>query len=401
MQADLLKKRSLQVFFGILFLSVVVLAYHLRSIFNPLLLSLLLAYIANPAVNKIEKWGIGRVTTISCIYVLLMAALSFSFLVIVPLIGDEVSILYQKTFVGDSFLDENKNNIADEKETVVRDLDSDGKYDPSYVNVILAWMKKDIEEWNTKHPNKQIALGDILDELSKPENLQKIFAQSPKTIVWAQQIWSHFFILLSYLVFVPVYTFFLLRSLNNIRDTIFSYLPKQKKNEVRQILQSIHLAVSSFFRGKLLICVIKAILTWAVLQLFGVKFALLFGLIQGVASVVPFMVLIVGLIPNMVIVALESDSSLLGPLLGLFCLYMFIEGIEGVLLTPMIMGKETGMHPLTVILSLLVGGELFGVFGLILAIPFASALKILLRELVLPGIGYAFGHNILVEKVDS
>ena len=141
-------------------------------------------------------------------------------------------------------------------------------------------------------------------------------------------------------------------------------------------MHRIHLAVSGFFRGKLIICIIKGILTWICLELMRVKYPLIFGGIQAVASIVPFLVLVVGMVPNIILVVLDLGCSW-PHILGIFTMYAVIECIEAFLLTPWIMGQETELHPLTIILSLLVGGELFGLFGLIVAIPLCTTIKIL------------------------
>jgi predicted PurR-regulated permease PerM len=177
-----------------------------------------------------------------------------------------------------------------------------------------------------------------------------------------------------------------LQALPGIWKTIYDYLPHTRRDAILITLGHIHRAISAFFRGKLIICLIKGFLTWGILELMGVRYSLIFGGIQAVASIVPFLVLAVGMLPNLLLVFLEmSGSPGMGYyLFGIVVLYFTIESVEGFVLTPWIMGKETGMHPLTIILALLVGGKLFGLFGLILAIPMATTLKILAQELILP-----------------
>lgn len=115
----------------------------------------------------------------------------------------------------------------------------------------------------------------------------------------------------------------------------------------------------------------------------GLEYSLIFGGVQMIASIVPFLVLLVGFVPNLIIVLLEVGVA--WPyLIGIIFMYGVIEALEGFVLTPWVMKQETGLHPLTVILTLLVGGRLFGLFGLIMAIPICTTLKILSEEFLLP-----------------
>ncbi len=380
-------KKSLQIFgfiiFAILFL---VVAYDLRAIFNPVLLSLLLAYILNPIVTFLERKHIPRPITIFSIYILLTGLIVLCVMLVLPLIGAEISYLYEKSFIGDQFTDANKNGEYDSGEEIIRDIDNNKVYNPAYSAVFLKWAKEQVVLWNNAHPNQTLDWEFIRSQINK-ETLEQfggtIFFISKNTILTAFKTVLGIFSMLSYFILLPLYIFFLLNSLNDIKDTLHSFLPAKQREKIIYILHRIHLSLSCFFRGKLIICLLKAILTWGCLEMFEFRYALIFALIQFIASIVPFLVLLVGMIPNMVLVFLDygMDWKLL---VGLLVIYSIIEGLESFLLTPAIMGKETGLHPLTVILSLLIGGKIFGLFGLIMSIPLCNTLKILGEEFLLP-----------------
>ena len=368
-------------------IGILAMAYHLRSIFNPVLLSLLLAYILNPIANFFETIKVRRTLTLFLIYILLVSIITIIFFFLIPLIGVEVNYLYEKTFLGDEFIDANADNDWNKGELLTRDIDKDGVYQPSYIQVLIGWLKQGIKKWNDRNPDQKLEWQVVLGHLANKDAIRELgetfFDVSKITWVAAFKTIGSLFALLSYFVLLPLYTFFLLRSLNDIRDTMYAYLPGAHKQVIIQILQRIHNAVSAFFRGKLIICILKGFLTWGVLELMGVKYALIFGAIQMVASIVPFLVLLVGMMPNLILVALDMGMS--WPyLFGVVVLYSAVEALEGFILTPWVMRQETGLHPLTVILSLLVGGKLFGLFGLIIAIPLCNTLKILGQEFILP-----------------
>ena len=348
---------------------------------------MLLAYILNPIANFFERIKVRRALTIFLIYILLVSTIAIIFLFLIPLIGVEANYLYEKTFFGDDFVDADANGDWTKGELLTRDIDKDGVFQPSYIQRLIGWLKEGIKKWNERNPNQKIEWQAVLGHLTNKDAIRELgetfFDVSKKTWIATFKTIGNLFMLLSYFILLPLYTFFLLRSLNDIRSTIYDYLPGAQKPKIVQILNRIHRAVSAFFRGKLIICILKGFLTWGILELMGVKYALIFGGIQAIASIVPFLVLLVGMVPNLILAAL--DMGVAWPyLIGILLLYSAVEGLEGFVLTPWVMRQETGLHPLTVILSLLIGGKLFGLFGLIIAIPLCNTLKILGQEFILP-----------------
>ncbi len=381
-------KKALQIL-GLLLVAfaLLVFIYSLKSIFNPVLLSFVIAYILNPLPTFLERCHIPRTLSIFSLYLLLTALIVFIFILLIPLIAGEVSYLYEKAFVGDHFQDTNGNQQWDEGEVILHDLDGNDKYDQPYFAIFIEWLKAKVGKWNAEHPTQPIDWVFIREQVLNKESVESVgkmlLAFSKTTLLTAFNTMMGMFWLLSYLILLPLYTFFLLQGMNNIRDTVYGYFPGNQRDVIIRILQRIHIALSSFFRGKLIICFLKGFLTWACLEMLGLRYSLIFGAIQMVASIVPFLVLLVGMGPNLFLVFLDQGFHF-PYLIGIVIIYSILEGLESFVFTPLIMGKETGMHPLTLILSLLIGGELFGLFGLIMAIPLCNTLKILAQEFLLP-----------------
>jgi predicted PurR-regulated permease PerM len=342
--------------------AILVMVYELRSIFNPVLLAFVIAFIFNPVVELLEKLQMGRTFAVFVTYLLICGVIIATVLILIPLIGVQMNILYEKAFVGDATT-------------------------PSYLAKVLEVAEKGVQKWNEHYPQHKLEVKFLINQLADKKGIQDVaqtlFELSITTLGTAfETLWSMFWVV-SYIVLLPIYTFFLLQSMPKIWETIDHYLPRRRRDAILRTTSHVHMAISCFFRGKLIICLAKGLLTWLSLELMGIKFSLLFGVIQTIASIVPFLVLAVGLVPNIILILLEIGIS--WPyLIAIFFLYFTIEGIEGFVLTPWIMGKETGLHPLTVILSLLIGGRLFGLFGLIMAIPITTTLKILAQETVSP-----------------
>ncbi|MEK7867299.1 MAG: AI-2E family transporter [Planctomycetota bacterium] len=387
-----MQKRSKNIWILLLVFTVLLfVAYRARAVLNPFLLAFLLAYILYPLVEWLERKRIHRTFTIMALYVVGLGAVATVLFVGLPLVVDEGVSLWRSTFQGDGFVDENKDGVWQKGEKVRPDLDRDRRWDPSYLSRAETWTKRKIEGWNAAHPDKPVEASTLLEKMNVllKENTDSAAETGARITTWVAETTtsalSAGWALLQYAILVPLYMFFLLRGMNSIREAAYAHLPGRQREQFVHVLHRIHLAMSSFFRGKVLICLAKGVLTAIGLALLDVRLPLLFGLIQAVSSLVPFVVLIVGWLPAIIFVLLDMGMSW-GTILGVTAVYLVVEGLEGFVLTPYILGKETGLHPVVLILSLLVGGELFGMFGLIMAVPIVSILKILGQEYLLPPI---------------
>ncbi len=185
---------------------------------------------------------------------------------------------------------------------------------------------------------------------------------------------------------VPIYSFFLLLGMPKIRNFIKAYLPTRHKTQIIRITRDIEKVVSAFFRGRLLICLICALVGCAgffVIGLFGVHvpYGMLWGIGLGLATAIPLAGLLF-IIPAVALTMIQPNAGL-HDLLAVLAVYGVVQGLEACLI-PLIMGREVELHPVMLIVALLLCGKLLGVLGLILAVPIAASLRILLREYFWP-----------------
>ncbi len=185
---------------------------------------------------------------------------------------------------------------------------------------------------------------------------------------------------------VPIYAFFLLLGMPRIRGFIKDYLPARQKAQVIRITREIEKVVSAFFRGRLLICVICALvgcIGFLAIGLFGVHvpYGMLWGIGLGLATAIPLAGLLF-IIPAVALTMIQPGAGL-PDLLAVLAVYGVVQGLEACLI-PLIMGREVELHPVMLIVALLLCGKLLGVLGLILAVPIAASLRILLREYFWP-----------------
>ena len=153
-----------------------------------------------------------------------------------------------------------------------------------------------------------------------------------------------------------------------------------------RIIHDIEQVVAAFFRGRLIVCFICAVLVWIGFALIGVPYAAVFGLLIGLATAIPLAGLLF-LVPAVLLTVLDGGDALLLRVSMVLAVYGVVQTLEMTVLTPTIMGREVELHPVLLIASLIFLGNLLGVFGLILAVPIAATARILSREFILPRLG--------------
>lgn len=172
---------------------------------------------------------------------------------------------------------------------------------------------------------------------------------------------------------------YLLIDLPKMRDAAKDLLPVKYKDDILRVLKAIDRDVHAFFRGQLLVALALGVIYSVGLLISGVDFALIIGPVAGMANMVPYLGIVVGMGPAILMVLL--DFSWL-KLVGAVLTFVIGQTIEGFYLTPKIVGENVGLNPVAVILAILIFGQLLGFLGVIFAVPLAAAVKVLLHELI-------------------
>ena len=178
------------------------------------------------------------------------------------------------------------------------------------------------------------------------------------------------------LLVIPVATFYFLRDFAALKEQALAYLPPRYHQPVVTYLQEIDRVLSNFMRGQLIVALILASCYSLGLVLVGTPMGLVLGLFAGVVSFIPYLGLILGLGPALLLTFLQFQDwqhSLL--VVGVFAAAQFLEGN---FVTPRVVGGRLGLHPVAVMMAVLLGGNFFGVLGVLLAVPAAAVLRVLL-----------------------
>jgi len=206
---------------------------------------------------------------------------------------------------------------------------------------------------------------DLLNNL--PTNLQYATLQITRI---ARSIVSHVVdaVLILFLVF------YLLRDLKAVKKGIISVFPQSWRKEAILVLSIIDNKVGAYLRGNILLCLIVGILTGVALRLINMPFSLMLGILAGVLNLIVYVGPWLAGIPA-VLLAFTPNAPHPLPVI---IIYVVVQAIDAFILTPLLLGKAVDLMPITVIVSLLIGGQLFGLLGVLLAIPLAATLKVLI-----------------------
>lgn len=320
------------------------LIYLLTPILSPFLIAMLLAYLGDPLVDLLQRWKLSRTWGVVLVFALFGLILLVLLLVLVPLLGKQLVRLYE---------------LAPQ---------------------MLDWLQHAALPW------VQAQLG-LAEGFWRFDQLKAAFSEHlGKTTdivgaVLAQASASGLALLawLGNLLLIPVVSFYLLRDWDLMVARLRGLLPRNREGVVVRLLGECHEVLGAFLRGQLLVMLALGVVYALGLMLVGLELGLLIGLLAGLASIVPYMGFVVG-IGAAVTAGLFQFGGDFYPLLGIAAVFMAGQLLEGMLLTPWLVGDRIGLHPVAVIFAILAGGQLFGFTGVLLALPVAAVIMVLLRH---------------------
>jgi len=320
-----------------------VLIYALSPILAPFLAAAIFAYILDPVVDKLERRGVSRTLGTVLTLLLLIALVVLFLLIVIPLFVKE-SVLLAEQFP--SFLDKVKTEW-------------------------LPWVaqKTGIELTLDSGSIKQF----ITDNLSDAKGIaQRVFAS---VRIGGLAVVGF----LVNLLLVPVVLFYLLRDWDVLVARIDDMIPRRWHTRARTIAGEVDAVLAEFLRGQVSVMLIMAVLYVLGLWAVGLQFALPIGLITGVLVFVPYLGSITGFL--LATLAAVMQFQAMPGVLGVWAVFAVGQLLEGLVVTPLLVGDRIGLHPVAVIFALLAFGQMFGFFGILLALPASAALLVALRHL--------------------
>jgi len=344
--ATYLKENYPFIILGALVLAGIFFAWSLSSIFLPVLLALILAYVLNPVVSWLERKRVPRVMAI-----------------LLVMVGIVIVCVGVFAFFGGS--------IQDELAAVQINL-------PDYANRLYGLIPEKVKVYLEIETSEKLyrQVDRILNEL---RGISFDIVREAYAFVKTAFTSTLGFILTVIGYFItPVYLYYFLADLPRFRDGFLKLVPERSQERVITLGSEIDGVLAAFVRGQLSVCAILAVLYSIGLSLIDIDLAIVIGSLSGILFIIPYVGTIFGIVVSMVMAFLKFHD-LLHPLL---CLgwFVIVQAIEGAVITPAIVGNRVGLHPVVAIIALFIGGQWFGIFGMLLAVPVAAVLKVFLRH---------------------
>jgi len=315
----------------------------LEPILTPFLVAGLLAYLGDPLADRLEARGMGRTVAVTLVFSALILLLITAVVLTIPLVGRQLDLLAHAI--------------------------------PQWLEqlqlTLIPWLQKTLElpqgslpiaEFKTAISNNWVTAGSMLGQL-----WGKIAGSSLAMIAG-----------LANLVLIPVVTFYLLRDWDTLMSHIRDLLPRSIESTVVKLTNECDEIIGAFIRGQLLVMLALGILYSVGLGFVGLDLALILGLIAGLASIVPYMGFFVGIAAASVAAWFQFHEPM--PLIGVALVFAVGQLLEGMVLTPLLVGDRIGLHPVAVIFAIMAGGQLAGFSGILLALPAAAIIMVLLRH---------------------
>lgn len=336
------------------------LVYLLRSVFAILFVSAALAYLLDPVVDRFEERGYSRERIIFGLFGLTGLALTLSVLILLPLIAREFQELAGNVTAYVAQLQTWGQSLHHELETQL------GRPLPVSPNEILAEMRAALL-------SAEGGFGESLREAAP--NVGRWFAGLLTSTLSGG---ISFAVAVLNLAMLPIFTFYLLRDWDRLVGMIRRLIPRGYRERSGRVAVQIDERLGSFVRGQLTVCAALGVLYSIGLVISGIDLALVVGLLSGLLFIIPYLGTIVGVVLATALAVLKFGFD--WHLIAVWITFGGVQLFEGMVLTPTVMGDKVGLHPMVVIVALLVGGNLFGLWGMLLAIPVTAAGEVMLRE---------------------
>jgi len=319
-------------------ISLVILFYLLHSLswlITYFSVAFILAYFFDPIYEFLLKKKVPKILSILIIFSIIISLLIIIIFVVIPSLINQLTILYNEV-----------PNLFGEYQALILSLK------PQLSNFI-------------NPENVEILIKENFSELQR-----NILGFSQNIIIYLSGTVSS---ITFGIVIIPLILFYLLRDIMIFKENLYNFVSKKNKEEFKNIIEKIDSIISGFIRGRLVICTIVGVIIGVGLYFLNLKFAFIIGIISGVLNFIPYLGPIVGLFLALIF-ALGQPWWIL---LLIIILFVFANQVEAMYLNPTILGKELGLHPLTVIFSMLVCGQILGILGVLIAVPLVAILKVL------------------------
>ncbi|UQY33866.1 AI-2E family transporter [Pseudomonas fulva] len=320
------------------------LLYLLHPILSPFLVGILIAYLGDPLVDRLERLKLSRTWGVIVVFGLFTLLMALALLVLIPMLGKQLVRLYELL---PQMLDWAQNQAL------------------PWIQVKLGlnegfWRFDQLKQSLSGHLSQTTDIAGLV--------LSQVTASSLALMAWVAN-----------LLLIPVVSFYLMRDWDLLVGKLRSLVPRDNEGVVVKLFGECHEVLGAFLRGQLLVMLALGAMYAVGLMAIGLELGLLIGVLAGLASIVPYLGVVVG-IGSALLAGVFQFGGDPYPLLAIAGVFVVGQLLEGMLLTPLLVGDRIGLHPVAVIFAIMAGGQLFGFTGILLALPVAAVIMVLLRH---------------------
>ncbi|MHB1217991.1 MAG: AI-2E family transporter [Alphaproteobacteria bacterium] len=313
----------------------------LREVLMPFLIGAAAAYLLDPVVVWLQRFGWSRALSTTVICVVFAGVVAGVIFVIAPLLYEQIV-------------------------TLIGAL-------PELVSRAIAILQSSLHEFTARLSPEQY------------EKIQEtVGGRAGEALSWLASllggVWSGGLAVISIisLVFItPLVTFYLMRDWPKVVASIDRCLPRDQAGTIRAVLADIDRALAGFIRGQALVCLFLGVAYAIALTIAGLQFALLLGILIGVLAVIPIVGTAIGAVACIGLAIIQFGTW--EGVLTIAAIFAVIQAFEGNILQPKLVGDRVGLHPLWIVFALMAGGALMGFIGVLVAVPAAAAIGVLAR----------------------
>ncbi len=317
------------------------LLHALRGVLTPVFAAFLIAYLLNPLVDRLEARRIPRALAILLLLAVLLGALGLVIVLVLP--------------------------------GVLRDLAGFVHELPRHAAALLARAEPWLARYGVRVPH---SVGEALTQyqVDAPDLAQRAVAPAGAVLRWVVGGTSSLVGALGTLFVVPVVSFYLLFDFHRITGGAAALVPTRWRDAAVEVAREIDQTLAHFVRGQLIVMALLGALYAGAYSALGVRLAVPIGFVAGALAFIPYVGSVTALASALLLSLVDFDGW--ERVIGVLAAYVVIQLFEGLVITPRVIGEKVGLSPLWVLLALLVGAELFGFLGVLLALPAAAVLKI-------------------------
>ena len=316
-----------------------------KPILLPFVLGALIAYLANPLAERLERLGLHRGLAAAAITILLFAGLVGLIVYLGPLLYHQIVELAGRT---PSLIHSIEVALRDETNPFFRTIN------------------------RLKDPDNGTPLPSNIDELMQNAMtaVSGLFSRILTSAASALNV-------VALLLITPIVCFYFIRDWKGVIARTDHLLPRAYAPVIRQQLRAINRTLAAYLRGQLTVMLLLAVFYAVIFSLLGINYAILLGLLAGLLVIIPYLGTAMSIMLGLTVA--YGQFGLTTPFWIMVGIYFFGQSIESQILTPKIVGDRVGVHPLWLLFGMLAGGVLLGFVGVLLSVPMTAVISVLVK----------------------